>query len=717
MAPTTPTQKRWSLHGQLAALILALVTPLLMLQVLWSVLDFRGARKSAEENALAVADAVALGVVQFLSQADELLTATASRSGDELLSTDRCSAEVGTTVALYPFLSNAYAVSAQGDVVCSARPAPDEITVRDRSWFDALREDLAFTIGSPRQSDVTSEWGLPLAAPLTNESGEFAGALVGTVALVELSRLIGGVSVPADHLVSVSNEDRVIIARSAEAEKFVGTAIPPTSELGGFDRVVAPGRQVALGLDMNNVRRTWGQLTIPSGWVVYVGVPYANVLGPARRAVFYNVLTSLVIVLTGLVFAFLSYTRLSSSLLQLAQQTSAAASGGTVDIPPGMPEEVSEVIAKFNEALVARNRAQDAERSARDRLASLFENPVVGLCVSTRDGRFLRVNQALVDMLGYSTMQELIDVDPRRLYVDSSIRETSFDSALQSGRVPVTQLTWRRADGTPVFVRLGGRVIETQSEDPLFELVVQDISEEVRTEDQLRRQQKLDAVGQLAGGIAHHFNNLLMVISGNVERLRGPNASPQVIEDGLEQIGNAADRGAGMTWRLLTFSQQDDRGLRTASPNAVIQDLSAMFTPLLEDGVALEVGLAADLPDITINPGDLEQVVLDLLLNARDAVSGEGTIRITSGSSLVVGADADARSSSIWIRVQDDGVGMDDATRARIFEPFFTTKPIGKGTGLGLSTVFGVIERAGGSIDVESSVGLGTTITVRFPAA
>lgn len=707
------THKRRSLRRQLIALILALVSPLLALQVLWSALDLRGARTSAEANALAVADAVALGVVQFLSQAEELLMATGSRHGGELLSDDQCATEVGATLALYPFLSNAYAVSPQGDVVCSARPAPVGLTVLDQPWFDQVRGTLTFTTGTPQQSNFTSEWVLPLAAPLTNESGGFAGALVGTVALVELSRLIGGVSVPDDHLVTVSTADRVIIARSAMAEERVGMALPPI--IGGSDRQVAPGRQVALGVDIDNVRRTWGQLTLPSGWIIYVGVPYANVLGPARREVLYHALTSLMIILTGLAFAFLSYSRLSGSLIQLAQQTSAAAGGGTVEIPPEMPEEVSDVIEKLNEALVARNRAEEAERSATDRLASLFENPVVGLCISTRDGQFLRVNQALVDMLGYSTMKDVIDRGALSLYDDESIRKRLVDKALDSGRIPVTEVTWRRADGMPLFVRLGGRVIETQAEDPLFEIVVQDISEERRAEDQLRQQQKMEAIGQLAGGIAHDFNNLLTVIQGNVEILLSEDPPAGIIADGLDNISKATGRAAGLTRRLLTFSNRQAGTPKLVAPNSVIEELSRMLTPILGELIQLELELTEGLPDVQIDPGDLEQVLLNLVLNARDSVSREGAIWISSGSSPNPASQSESEPAGIWMSVRDNGSGMDEATLQRIFEPFFSTKPVGQGTGLGLSTVYTVVEKAGGSVQVESRPGEGTTVTVWLP--
>jgi PAS domain S-box-containing protein len=703
-----------SLRNQLVMLVLGLVIPLLALQGWWSAHDYRAARESAEQNALAVADAVSLGVVQFFSQAEELLTATTERLGTTVLAEGSCSEQVRIVTELYPFLYNAVAVGADGRVICSSRTAPVGASAREWPWFEGVSANPVFTIGSPVEADFTAGWVLPLVAPLTDEHGRFAGALVGTVALVELSRLVGGVSIPDDHLVTVATADRVIVARSAEAEARVGSALPP---LTGSDRAVGTGRWVAKGPDLEGTPRTWGQIQIDPGWIVYVGVPDAVVFGPARREALLHVGASLVIMLLGMLFAGQSYSRIAASLRQLAERTRLATEGETVPLPPDMPVEVTEVVEQFNDALSARHRAEAAERAARERFESLFENAVVGLYVSTGDGRFLQVNQALVDMLGYETAADLLQVGPSHLYADPRQREKLIERSITSGRAPVEELEWIRADGVPITVRLGGKLIAGPDGEPVFEMIVQDVTEEKRTEDELRQTQKMEAIGQLAGGIAHDFNNLLTVIGGNVELLEDElSASPQARAD-LDQIARATRRATGLTRRLLTFSRKQRGGSQVVQVNEAVSGLSRMLVPILGEQIVLEVDLAPEGAAVEIDPGELEQVVLNLVLNARDALPRGGHVRITTGVTEGGPGASNSSARGVWLRVQDDGVGMDAPTRARIFEPFYTTKPMGEGTGLGLSTVYGIVKRAGGSVDVESQPGAGTTMTVHLRAA
>jgi signal transduction histidine kinase/CheY-like chemotaxis protein len=225
------------------------------------------------------------------------------------------------------------------------------------------------------------------------------------------------------------------------------------------------------------------------------------------------------------------------------------------------------------------------------------------------------------------------------------------------------------------------------------------------TEEQLRQAQKMDAIGRLAGGVAHDFNNLLVAINGYSELLAG------ALEDRrargfAEQIRAAGDRAAALTQQLLAFSRQQVLQKEVIDPNTVIEELQAMLARLLGEGLRIDLDLAPALPPIEADANQLGQVILNLAVNARDAMDGSGTLRIATRAD---GADA-------VIVVSDTGAGMDEKTQSRIFEPFFTTKDVGRGTGLGLSTVYGIVAQSGGTISVDSRVGLGTTFEIRFPA-
>ena len=721
--PDAPTRRpSLSLRGQLIALVFGLVIPLLVLQSWWSVHDYQSARQDAEANALAVADAISLGVVQFFGQAEQLMTATSARLGTDWLVDDACLEHMRTVTDLFPFLRNAVAVAPDGSVVCSASPAPSGASATTWPWWEAVQTDPVFTLGDPVEADFSGGWILPLVAPLTDADGAFAGAIVGTVALVELSELFGGVAIPSDHLVTVATADRVIVARSAEADSRVGSDLPP---LTGSDRAVAPGRWVATGPDLAGVPRTWGQVEIERGWIVYVGVPQAVVFGPARREAILHIGASLLVMLLGVLFAGWSYARIAGALRELAVRTRATAAGQIVPLPPDTPVEVSEVVEQFNNTLRARDRARSAERAARERFESLFENAVVGLYVSTSDGRFLQVNQALVQMLGYESESDLLELGPAALYADRTRRQHLVEQAQATGKVPTAEVDWLRADGVPVTVRIGGKLIAGPDGIPVFEMIVQDISEEKRTEDELRQTQKMEAIGQLAGGIAHDFNNILTVIGGNVELLEDDMPTSATAREDLAQISKATTRAASLTRRLLAFSRKQRGGRQVVDINELVPDLAKMLVPILGERIALDVDLSGAPLNVDIDPGEFEQVLLNLVLNARDAMPRGGRVRITTSLETRPHAatrpDVEPRtireSSYGVLRVEDTGSGIDAAIRPRIFEPFYTTKPTGEGTGLGLSTVYGIVRRCDGVVEVDSEPGAGATLTIALPLA
>jgi signal transduction histidine kinase/CheY-like chemotaxis protein len=259
----------------------------------------------------------------------------------------------------------------------------------------------------------------------------------------------------------------------------------------------------------------------------------------------------------------------------------------------------------------------------------------------------------------------------------------------------------RRDDGAIVWValtvsRVEGWIIAT----------VLDVSDRRRMEEQLRQSQKMDAIGQLAGGVAHDFNNLLTAISANAELMSFELDEDCPAREELEEIRKTVRRGAELTRQLLGFSRKDSTGrLEALDLNDVVRDAEKMLRRVIGEHIWLETKPDPSAPLIRADRGQMEQVLVNLVVNARDAMPEGGlicieTLRDAGGVNLVV---------------RDTGHGMDDATRSRMFEPFFTTKPSGKGTGLGLATVYGIVRQSAGTIEVASAVGEGTTMTVRLP--
>jgi PAS domain S-box-containing protein len=273
------------------------------------------------------------------------------------------------------------------------------------------------------------------------------------------------------------------------------------------------------------------------------------------------------------------------------------------------------------------------------------------------------------------------------------------------------RLLWLRFYSRPVWDAAAGRAVRIYG-------AVQDITQIKQLEQQLTQAQKMEAIGRLAGGVAHDFNNLLTVILGSVELLLTAPSETQALREDAEQIRQAAQRAAALIRQLLAFSRQQVLEPRHLDLNLVVRDVGQLLRRLIGEDIKLVTLLAPDLRPVQADPVQLEQVIMNLAINARDAMPAGGTLTIATANGIV--GDRDARSDAaqghfVVLTVGDTGVGMDAATSARIFEPFFTTKGVGQGTGLGLATVHGIVAQSGGQIRVDSAPGYGTTFTICLP--
>jgi two-component system cell cycle sensor histidine kinase/response regulator CckA len=247
--------------------------------------------------------------------------------------------------------------------------------------------------------------------------------------------------------------------------------------------------------------------------------------------------------------------------------------------------------------------------------------------------------------------------------------------------------------------------------------VLLDVTDRVALEEQLRQSQKLEAVGRLAGGVAHDFNNLLTVARTYCDLMLEEMPLGDVRRSDLSEIRNATDRAAVLARRLLAFGRKQVFAPRAIDLNETAHSLYVMFTRTLPEHVKIQLQLASELRPLTADAGQVEQVLMNLVLNAVDAMPDGGTVTIsTANGDLPSGEFPSGQDSFVRLSVQDTGVGMDKETKDHIFEPFFTTKEPGKGTGLGLSTVYGIVEQHGGSIRIESQIGRGTTFHVFLPS-
>jgi PAS domain S-box-containing protein len=265
----------------------------------------------------------------------------------------------------------------------------------------------------------------------------------------------------------------------------------------------------------------------------------------------------------------------------------------------------------------------------------------------------------------------------------------------------------RHRDGTYVWVRDRSAILDGHADEPFARGFLLDITQQKQLEAQLFQSQKMDALGQFAGGIAHDFNNLLTGIGGYADLAVGGTEPDSLVARCLDGIKTAADEAASLTSRLLAFSRRNVPERKLVDVNEIVREAASMLERLVRADVRVKLNLTHPLPAVAADLVQLKQLVVNLALNARDAMGDGGTLTIET--TVVAG--------SVVLRVRDTGSGMDAATRARAIEPFFTTKPEGKGTGLGLSVVYGVVDALGGRLSIDSAVGLGTIVEIALPAA
>ena len=363
-------------------------------------------------------------------------------------------------------------------------------------------------------------------------------------------------------------------------------------------------------------------------------------------------------------------------------------------------------------------------RATEASFATLVEHAPVGIYRSSPEGRFLSVNAAVVRMLGYETGAQVLNLDMARdVYADAAERQRLVERDTYSDRqYDNVEATWKRRDGRLLTVQLSVRAVRNAAgRVDYYETFVRDVTDQRRLQQQVLQSQKMEAVGRLAGGVAHDFNNLLTVITSYSDLLLEDLAPGDAKRDDVEQVRKAADGAAALTRQLLAFSRQQVVEPRVVSLNTVVEGLQKILRRVIGEDVELAITLAPDLGAVRADVGQLEQVLMNLAVNARDAMPTGGRLTIETANvehdpDYARDQEAAAVRRFAMLAVSDTGCGMDEATKARIFEPFFTTKDVGKGTGLGLATVYGIVKQAGGFIWVYSEPGQGTSFKIYLPA-
>ena len=385
------------------------------------------------------------------------------------------------------------------------------------------------------------------------------------------------------------------------------------------------------------------------------------------------------------------------------------------------PVDGTQVVQCNIRDITERVRAEAALKISETHHRSVFEGAVHGIYRGSLDGRFLDVNPALVAILGYSSAEEVL-----KLSVSQDVFSEPEEALRLLHKWQLTaeieeEVQWKQRDQRLITVRLSGRVLRTENQRAAgLEVIAEDVTERRALEEQLRQAQKIEAVGQLAGGMAHEFNNYLGIVLGYSELLLEEAGTTEGLRRNVAEIKAATQRTASLTRQLLALSRRQVLEPKVLDVNAVVWETHKLLRRLIPGNIDLVPVLEPNLQQVKVDPAQIQQILINLVVNARDAMPQGGKVVIETANVELdeeyAGRHIEVRPGRyVMLAVSDNGSGIDEQTQARIFEPFFTTKQKGKGTGLGLSTVYGIVRQSGGHITVESALREGSRFRIYLP--
>jgi len=383
---------------------------------------------------------------------------------------------------------------------------------------------------------------------------------------------------------------------------------------------------------------------------------------------------------------------------------------------------IAGIVVNAND-VTERRRAESVRREAEERFRTAFDSAPIGMCLANADGRIIQVNTALNDIVGYSDAALLASSLPDIVQPDDVEKYRECMKRLSVGnRIHQMEMRFIHHNGRVVRTHLSASLVSDAGGTPLYCILqIEDITEHGKLEDQLRQAQKMEAVGQLAGGVAHDFNNILSVVQSYARFVLEEIDPDDPAHLDVKEIVKAGDRATALVRQLLTFSRRETSNPVVLDINGAISGIEKLLRRTIGEDIQLTTRLSDETPLTTIDTANFEQVIMNLALNARDAMPDGGRLSIGTDRVNTGGEDSISPTLTpgpyVQITISDTGQGMSSEVLEHIYEPFFTTKSRGRGTGLGLSTVYGIVQQAGGDISVTSQPGIGTTFSILLPAS
>jgi PAS domain S-box-containing protein len=585
--------------------------------------------------------------------------------------------------ARLPELDGMRMANARGEIAYGKGVAVGDLkSVADRDYFIRLRNDAnaGLIISKPLVSRVIGKWALILARRVNRPDGSFAGVVYGVIPLEHFLKVFTSIDVGKHGAITLRDGELAVIVRYPEPPGTVGRKGVSAK----LRELINSGRDIGTYnalTPVDETERTYTYLKL-SGYPLYitVGLATKDYLAEWRREV---------AIMSAVVALFILFTIIASRRFLHDWKRQKA------DVQALMKQEI--------------------------KYRTLFEESKDTILISDPAGRLLDVNQAGIELFGY-TREELVSLDPVTLYCNPEDRKLLWQKLLISGSVNNFEVEMKRKDGEKITVDLSVAITRDDEGKVLGHRgIVRDMTESKRLERQLLQAQKMESIGQLAGGVAHDFNNLLTAISGYGQILQDSiSADDEISRESVEQVLKAADRAAELTRSLLAFSRKQMIHPKPVMVDSIIRGTDKFIRRVIGEDIELKTSFPDEKLPVFADAGQIEQVLMNLATNARDAMPQGGRLNI-SAQEEVIREGSEGRyelakpGKYARISVSDTGAGIDEKFLGKIFEPFFTTKEVGKGTGLGLAMIYGAIKQHNGSILVKSEPGKGTTFNIYLP--
>jgi PAS domain S-box-containing protein len=720
---TRGTRRSWPLQADFALVAVLVVLVGAAGGVFVHLRSDADAKQSAQADANFAASRAA---AQLQKSLDVLRTVSASIAGGPSVSqifadASRCTlsyAPIGAFDA-----GHVDFVRSDGPVVCSSLKSGSAATYAGQPWLQSSTPVVIAPTLDPAGGRQVAVYAYPIPGH---------GFLVWFLDLTSLGQKLGsdyGSGVNQLEFLVVGRDGAAIVARSIDSARWTGVTIAGTSFAGATDPVERK--------DVDGRARWYGEATVATaGWTVYAGADEAAAHVDAARLQNQQLVIAGAGVGAVLLALYVVRRRAVIPLERLSRSVRASRGlDSSTLVTVGGPSEVAGLGEEINHLITTLNREWRERENVQQSYMRLFDgSPLPIMFSDPATGKFLEVNYSAAALFGYSR-EELFDVAAGDMFVLPADREAIGKETLRQESAGANLVRYgpvavRKKDGAAMNVLVTSYQV-TYAGRPARVSMVEDVTERERLERQLNQSQRLESLGQLAGGIAHDFNNLLGVILNFALFARekvlasgdaATGANLQLAVKDLDRVTHAAESAARLTHQLLAFARREVMRPEAIDIDSVIADLEPLVGRTIGEHIEFITSPGNGLWPALMDPGQLEQVLTNLAVNARDAMPDGGKLAIDCENVYVDLAYAAGRAALkpgryVRIRVTDTGTGMDAATLQRVFEPFFTTKPKGQGTGLGLATVYGIVNQAGGDISIYSEVGVGTRVHVLLPAS